>query len=118
MVSIVHQPVLMSDHPEYEDTIDLRVHPDNSNFFKVYWKNNVFPNAANSCSNGACQTISLGCICDIEVIDDQVFNSIKPENKIIEELHIGAMDPQTLGSYNQVLNTGDLEVWHKNDGYD
>ena len=40
------------------------------------------------------------------------------QSDIIQQLHIGATDPETLGSYSQVLDSGDIKVWHKNSGYD
>jgi hypothetical protein len=46
-----------------------------------------------------------------------VFSSLPTESEILSQLHIGAFDPQSLGSYTQVLNTGSLQVWHKNGGY-
>lgn len=115
LVAIIHQPPLLSDHPDFTDTIDLRVHPDSTEYFKVHWDSNTFPNSSNSC--GTCESVYRGCLCNINVLESSVFSSLPTENDIITQLHIGAFDPQILGSYNQVPNTGNVKVWHKNGGY-
>lgn len=115
-IAIVHLPPL---HPDLDDDIDLRVHPDNTNYFKVTWDNNIYPNLSNSCANGKCTTVYRGCLCDIDVLESRVFTYLPSRGDIIEKLHIGAVDPQLLESYTQVPNTGNnVKVWHKNDEYD
>jgi ABC-type transport system substrate-binding protein len=109
--------MLMSES-SFGENIDLRVNPDNTNYFKVAWENSIFPNSLNSCGNGACRSMYRACLCDINVLDRVVFTTIPSENSIIKQLHIGAVDPQLLDSYSQVPNTGSVKVWHKNGGYD
>ena len=95
------------------------MHPDNTNYFKVSWDGQNYPNSSNSCGNGACQSVYRGCLCDVNILESDVFNSLPTESEINQQLHVGAVDPQLLGgSYSQVSNTGNIEVWHKNGGYD
>ena len=111
---------MQQDHPDEEhiDQIDLRVHPDNTNFFKVHWDSDNYPRPSNSCGNGACQSIYRGCLCDINVVESRVFNSLPTVAQIQNSLFIGSFDPTLLGSYNQVPNTGNnIKVWHKNGSY-
>ena len=117
-MAIVHEPTLLDDHPSYPDSIDLRVHPDNTNYFKVYWKDGNYPNSSNSCGSGACVNVYQGCYCSIDTIESRVFNSLPSESDILSQLHIGAFDPQVLGSYTKAEDTGAVEVWHKSGSYD
>ena len=116
-VAIVHVPDLLV-HDSRTYSIDLRVHPDNTNYFKVNWDSNDYPNSSNSCGSGACFSVYRGCLCDIDVIESSVISSLPTESEIISQLHIGAHDPESLGSYTRATNTGSFEVWHKNGSYD
>lgn len=120
MVAIVHTPTLLTGVDNFEYRIDPRVHPDNMNYFKVTWENDVFPNSSNSCGNGLCQVVYRGCLCELDIVESQVYNSFpSSKSSLLSDLHIGAVDPNILGSYTQVPNTGnDISVWHKNGGYD
>ncbi len=118
-IAIVHLPPLQRDHSYDDDQIDLRVHPDNTNYFKVNWDSNTYPRPSNSCGNGVCQSTYRGCLCDINIVESRVFNSLPSETQIINNLHIGSVDPTLLRSYTQVPNTGNnVKVWNKNGGYD
>jgi len=118
-IAIVHVPPLQSDHPEsdHNDHIDLRVSPDSTNYFKVTWDGDNIPKPSNNCGNGVCQSVYRGCLCDINVVETSVFSSLPTESDIIQNLHIGAFDPDLLGSYSEVTNTGNIKVWHKNGSY-
>ena len=104
--------------PSDADTIDLRVHPDNTNYFKVAWESNIYPSPSNSCANGACQSVYRACLCDINVEKTKVFTSLPSQTDIIEKLNIGAVNPQLLSSYNQVQSNNNIQVWEKNGSYD
>lgn len=116
-VAVVHIPPLQN-HPETgnDEMIDLRVHPDNTNYFKVNWDSADYPTPSNSCGDRACQSTYRGCLCDIDIVESKVFNSLPSSvTQILNNLHIGSMDPALLGSYSQVANTGNnIKVWHKN----
>lgn len=115
-VAIVHEPDLL-DHDSVSYSIDLRVHPDNTNYFKVNWENG-YPNSSNSCGGGVCFSVYRGCYCNIDVTVNSVFASLPTESQTLENLHIGAIDPQILGTHSLFQTSGGLEVWHKNGGYD
>ena len=70
------------------------VSPYNSNFFKVNWwvVDGEYPNASNQCGNGACVTVSNGCLCDVEVENTMVFSSI-PNVTEANTLTIGSSHP-------------------------
>ena len=117
-VAIVHEPSLLDDHPTISYSIDLRVHPDNTNYFKVHWKDGNYPNTSNSCGEGACMSVYKGCYCDVNIDERTVFDSLPSgESAILSQLHIGAFDPELLDSYTKALDMGGLEVWHKSGGY-
>ena len=119
-ISIVHIPPLQTNYPDSGDsnTIDKRVHPDNTNYFKVSWDSADYPKPSNSCGNGACQSVYRGCLCDVTVSESRVFSSLPSENNILQNLHIGSVNPNLLESYTQVPSTGIVQVWHKNGDYD
>jgi uncharacterized protein (DUF1501 family)/uncharacterized protein (DUF1800 family) len=121
-IAIVHIPPLQTDYPYYEtlsNTIDLRVHPDNSNYFKVSWDSTTYPKPSNSCGNGVCQSIYRACLCSVTVEESTVFTALPSLTNILQNLHIGSFDPALLGdAYTQVPNTGNIKVWHKNGIYD
>ena len=118
-IAIVHLPPL-SEHPDPKriEQIDLRIHPDNTNYFKVKWVGNNYPQSSNSCASGACQSVYRGCLCDVNINESSVFTSVPTETDIIENLFIGSFHPDQLGSYTKVSGAGSVNVWHKHDGYD
>jgi len=120
MVSIVHDPTLLTGDSTAEFRVEPRVHPDNVNYFKVVWENDSYPSTSNSCGNNICQSIHRGCLCDVNIVDSQVFNSMPSSvSDVIAHLQIGSVDPDILGSYTQVPNTGnDIAVWHMYGDYD
>ena len=48
------------------DQIDLRVHPDNTNYFKVNWDSSTYPRPSNSCGNGVCDAHELCNTCQFD----------------------------------------------------
>ena len=116
-VAVVHIPPMQQDHPDpnHVGKIDLRVHPDNTNYFMVNWDSTDYPRPSNSCGNGVCQSTYRGCLCNVNIVESKVFNSLPSVSQILNNLHIGSFDPVSLGSYSQVSNTGNnIKVWHKN----
>ena len=109
-IAIVHFPSSL-------DNLDLRVHPDNTNYFKVNWDSSSYPKASNSCASSACQTVYRGCLCDVNLVESAVFTSLPSANEIIENLSIGSFDPDLLGSYSRAPGTDSVKVWHKSGGY-
>ena len=118
MVAIVHQPTLLTGVDNFEYRIEPRVHPDTINYFKVVWKDGSYPSLSNSCGNGACEVFNKDCICNLDIEESTVFTSFpNSAETVLSKLHVGAVDPNILGSYTQVPNTGnDISVWHKNNG--
>jgi hypothetical protein len=55
----------------YQQSVHQMVSPDNMNFFKIKWDKDVYPSLTNGC--GICQTLSDGCLCDVEVKEDKAF---------------------------------------------
>lgn len=84
----------------------------------MVWEGSTYPSPSNSCANGACQSVYRGCLCDINIVESVVFTSLPSQTDIIEQLHIGAIDPELLSSYNQVENTGNIQVWEKSGSFD
>ena len=118
-VAIAHEPTLLDDHPTVSYSIDLRVHPDNTNYFKVHWKDGNYPNTSNSCGGGgACVIVYQGCYCNVDIVENAVFNSLPSESAILSQLHIGAFDPELLDSHTKAVDFGGVEVWHKSGSYD
>lgn len=115
-VAIVHEPTLL-DHSSISYSIDLRVNPDNTNYFGVHWTSE-FPNSSNSCGDGACVSVYKGCYCNINVVESSVFNSLPTESQVIDSLQIGAVDPNILDTYTSAAGSATVQVWHKNGGYD
>eukprot|EP00586_Coscinodiscus_wailesii_P017163 CAMPEP_0172518280 /NCGR_PEP_ID=MMETSP1066-20121228/290722_1 /TAXON_ID=671091 /ORGANISM="Coscinodiscus wailesii, Strain CCMP2513" /LENGTH=2420 /DNA_ID=CAMNT_0013300633 /DNA_START=56 /DNA_END=7314 /DNA_ORIENTATION=- len=113
MIAIVHEPNLLLDTFQ-PYTIDPRVKHDNPNFFRVSWDSSSYPRPSNSCGDNICQEVNDACLCNINIVDHQVFTSL-PINMedILSKLHIGSVNPEMLGSYNLAANTGTMEVWHK-----
>ncbi len=118
LVALAHLPLLQNNNLDFTESIDLRVNPDNTNYFKVIWESNAFPNSSNSCASGACQTVYCGCLCDINVVEGVLFTSLPSEKNLLEQAHIGAIDPNILGGSYSQAQSGDIAVWHKGGGYD
>ena len=64
------------------------------NWFKVYWKDDVYPGSseANSCSANSCKSTSDGyCVCKTTVSNDVVFTDLSgTKEEILSQLFIGA----------------------------
>ena len=63
-------------------------------------------------------SVYRGCYCNVEIIESSVFSSLPSESQILDQLDIGALDPQILEGYSEVPNTGAVKVWHKSGFYD
>ncbi len=116
-VAIVHEPNLL-EHASMSYSIDLRVHPDNTNYFNVHWDSEAHPDSSNSCGNGACFSVYRGCYCSVDVIQSSVFSSLPTESQVLETLQIGSFDPQILDTHSRDQSSKTFEVWHKNGSYD
>eukprot|EP00554_Chaetoceros_debilis_P007442 CAMPEP_0194077066 /NCGR_PEP_ID=MMETSP0149-20130528/3732_1 /TAXON_ID=122233 /ORGANISM="Chaetoceros debilis, Strain MM31A-1" /LENGTH=4275 /DNA_ID=CAMNT_0038757959 /DNA_START=113 /DNA_END=12940 /DNA_ORIENTATION=+ len=88
MVTVVHQPYDGSTRVYHLDE-------DNENWFKVYWKDDSYPKAANGC-DGLCDVIDgHTCLCGTSVSKGRGFRSAPSSvDDLLEILFIGAFDPQ------------------------
>lgn len=62
-------------------------------YFRVEWKDGIFPNIQNGCGNGVCQESFGFCRCKITVEEEIVFSSMPSRNEALLQLHIGGMVP-------------------------
>ena len=73
-IAIVHDPYI-PDTSIYE--IDPNAGIDNTNFFKVLWDENGYPDPENSCADSGCLFYNgVECVCDVTVEEVRVFSSI------------------------------------------
>jgi uncharacterized protein (DUF1501 family) len=114
-VAIVHSPNL--DVNEYHwDTVTVAgpVHPDNRNFFPVKWDSDgTYPKSSNQCGSEACEIVSHGCLCEVEVQDSAVFSSKPTTNQVTSTLKIGSSSTYSLDDYNTAVSSGPVKVHHK-----
>jgi len=91
--AIVHNPQNTD-----EELVHVDYQSNSSYFFPVYWDEG-FPSVSNECGTGICEMIDGSCLCNIEVIDSSVFDSM-PKNidEILFRLHVGSFSPKTLES--------------------
>lgn len=84
------------------------------NFFKVYWKDMLFPTIENNCDGGQCETYEDTCICNVTVSDVPVFVSSLPTNanEILQQLRIGHPGRSTLDMSSAASN-GDYKYYGK-----
>ena len=117
MIALVHGPTLRSGIGHHFTT-DKRVDIDNANYFRMNWDSDDYPRPSNSCADNACSVVGDGCVCNLSIIESQVFPSLPSAENILSQLHLGSVEPSILGSYTEVFGSGDVEVWHKNgNGY-
>ena len=122
MVSIVHDPNLdinsiLSSKGEEIQTVHKPVDADNLNYFKVNWKDGIYPNIENNCAENICEVVDTGCLCsDFEVNTKKVFKSIPSTKDIVTNLHVGGVPPQWYDSetYNLAASQSGVEVYQKN----
>ena len=113
MVAIVHDPSLL-----HSFVVEPRVDLNNPNFFKISWDSEDYPRPSTSCAS-SCQVVNDACLCDVSITESQVFTSLPATvDDVMSQLHVGAPNPEIFGNYIQITNTGDVEVWQKeNSGY-
>jgi len=89
----------------------------NHNFFKVVWKDSLFPDVGNGCGNAACAAVSDGCLCDVDVVDIVAFSSEPTLSEIKAKLKIGSPNPKSYDptDYTLASKGGGLRVYHQND---
>jgi hypothetical protein len=72
------------------------VSPENKNFFKIKWDDDAYPSLTNGC--GTCQTLSDGCLCDVEIAEKQEFKSTPSSvEEILSRLKLGSHHPDWYG---------------------
>ena len=84
------------------------------NFFKVYWKDSLFPSVANNCGGGQCDVFEDACVCNVTVLNAPYFVSSSPTNaaEILQQLRIGHPGRSTLDINTAVFN-GDYKYYGK-----
>jgi uncharacterized protein (DUF1501 family) len=99
-VAIVHSPNDVDVEPA---AISQMVQADNAQtFFRVDWSGDAITSFVSNCAAvGTCSVAADGkCVCDIDVTDEQVFvdgDSVTRDD-VLDSLHIGAFDPELIGS--------------------
>jgi hypothetical protein len=85
-VAVVYEPTSYT-------VVDALVNIASENWFKVYWSDGSYPQAANNCSI-YCKNYLDNCVCDMVVEISQVYTSM-PSSKedLLAKLYIGAADP-------------------------
>lgn len=112
---MVHQPNLSSGTFQ-SYVVDSRVRSDNTNYFRVNWDSpDDFPKPSNNCNN-VCVAVTDACLCNINIVNTQVFTSVPTVDDITSQLHLGTAEPSILDSFSKVSNVSGVEVWQKNNG--
>lgn len=110
-IAIVHDPNLVNDR-----VVDPQVSPTNTNYFKVSWDTEDYPQPSNACGGGICQLISSSeCLCDITIEESTIYTSRPAVADIILNLHIGGVDTTSFdGEYTEAESSSGVTVYHKN----
>lgn len=111
MTAIVHEPQTMIN-----ENLEQKVDETSPNFFPVYWDGDTYPSTENSCGNGSCTTIANDCLCNVDVVEEQVY-SAPPEtaDDVMSSLFIGSVSPDTFdsGEYSapSLNDNGDVKIY-------
>jgi hypothetical protein len=110
----VHDPNLdvNSEAEEaYQQSVHQMVSPDNKNFFKIKWDEDAYPSLTNGC--GTCQTLSDGCLCDVEVKEDKAFKrSPKKVKDLLAVVKLVSPHPDSQGYILKSTKRG-IQTWSK-----
>ena len=113
MVSIVHSPSTIDDNA----VLYTPVRTDNPLFFPVKWDSDgSYPKPSNQCSNDACQSISDGCLCEVEIEDVAVFSSMPTADEVRSTLKIGSAPITSFDDYGGAISSGLVKAYHKTGG--
>jgi len=86
------------------------------NWFKVRWlvnRDEIPSVARNQCDGGACTISGNTCICDVEVEDSPVFESMPASrDEILSGLNVGSFSPES-GYIEDVSNVDGVRVFHR-----
>lgn len=112
-VAIVHNPFITNGR-----ITERRVRNSNSNYFKVAWTD-AYPATSNNCGNGACQSFAGDCLCDVIILETQVFNRIPSLSEIENSLFVGGVNVDSFpdGTYAEGGSAGGVTVFHRGSGY-
>ncbi len=121
MVSIVHNPNLDINTDLSSAGITLQevresVSPTNQNFFKVKWDSDVFPSIDDGC--GTCTTLDDGCLCDVVVNDERVFDQKPTYDQVLSQLKIGSISIDWMSEYSSTPSSNDVVQMFNKDGTD
>ncbi len=107
---MIHNPNLIGDRK-----INPTVSPTNTNYFKVKWDADLYPDSSTSCENSGCTWwSSKECICDMNVVENMVFSSVSSVTRIVSDLHIGAVDIASfVDEYYKAEDVDGVTVYHK-----
>lgn len=100
---------------KYDHLVLPLLSAENENYFRVFWTEE-YPSAENQCSGGSCDQIGDNCVCDIVVNNDAVFSTMPTKEAIINQLHIGSLDPETYEAYSSNPNgesRDGVRVYHR-----
>ena len=107
---MVHNPTIVEDR-----FTNAKVNPTNTNYFKVSWDSNDYPQPSNSCGGDVCQLVSSSeCLCGFTIEESTIYTSRPSVTDIISNLHIGGVDIAAFeGAYTQVESSSGVTVYHK-----
>jgi cullin-associated NEDD8-dissociated protein 1 len=67
---------------------------DSGNYFRIVWKDGIFPTVTAGCPAPACTVQGETCLCDTVVSTTAVFDRLPTKQEIIASLHIGSASPE------------------------
>ena len=113
MVSIVHNPSTIGD----DAILYAPVREDNPLYFPVKWDSDgSHPKPSNQCASNACQSISDGCLCEVDIEESAVFSSLPTAGEVRSQLKIGSAPITSFNNYGGASSSGAVKVYHKSGG--
>jgi len=115
-VAIVHNPVVNQLNGNDVFFTYINADLENTNFFKVAWDGENFPDPSNNCLGTSCTLLNgIECVCDVIIQEQLVFNTIPTVSDVISQLHVGGVDVAKFenGEYSLAESNGGVDVWHK-----
>jgi len=92
----------------------LHVQESTLTYFRVHW-NAQYPTPSNECGgSNLCVIYEEKCLCEVQVNESLVFTSMPTSSEVIERLHIGSLDPKTIG-YELSTTQGGVTVHYKDE---
>ena len=108
-VALVHNTADLHDESSNRNPSHLSL--ETAEYFRVFWVNNRYPSIDGGCNENGdssfCRPLNDGeCLCDIEVIEEQVFSGMPTKEEALSELFIGHIDPTNYGNGTYIEDKG------------